>query len=106
MKTIEMIQKLSILHCLYQMIASADGAIDEQRDQAAIDIALSELELPFNCWDRALGLNPHDCFIHLSSLNVEDKQLFRNLLLKIADMGGNTFFRVSCANHIFQLANC
>ena len=38
MKTIEMIQKLSILHCMYQMIASADGAIDEERDQAAIEI--------------------------------------------------------------------
>jgi len=105
MKTIEMIQKLSILHCLYQMIASADGAIDEERDQAAIEIALSELDLPFNCWDRALRLNPHDCFMHVSSLNDDDKQQFRNLLLKIADMGGNTFFRVSCANHIFQLAN-
>ena len=49
MKTIEMIQKLSILHCLYQMIASADGVIDEERDQAAIEIALSELDLPINC---------------------------------------------------------
>ncbi len=100
-----MIKKLSVLHCLYQMIASADGTIDEERDQPAIEIALSELDLPFNCWDSALRLNPHDCFIHLSSLNDNDKQLFRNLLLRIADMGGNTFFRISCANHIFQLAN-
>lgn len=105
MKTIEMIQKLSILHCLYQMIASADGAIDEERDRAAIDIALSELELPFYCWDRALRLNPHDCFIHVSSLNDDDKQQFKNLLLTIADMSGNTFFRISCANHICKLAN-
>lgn len=105
MKDIEMIQKLSILHCLYQMIASADGSIDEERDQPAIEIALSELELPLNCWDRALRLNPHDCFIHLSSLNDDDKKLFKTLLLKIADMGGNTFFRVSCGQHIFQLAN-
>lgn len=87
------------------MIASADGNIDEERDQAAINVALSEVDLPFNGWDRALRLNPHDCFIHLSSLNDDDKQLFRNLLLKIAEMGGNTFFRVSCANHILQLAN-
>ena len=105
MKTIEMIQKLSILHCLYQMIASADGVIDEERDQAAIEIALSESDLPINCWDRALRLNPHDCFIHVSTLNDDDNQQFKSLLLKIADMGGNNFFRVSCANHIFQLAN-
>lgn len=105
MKDIEMIQKLSVLHCLYQMIASADGAIDEERDQAAINVALSEVDLTFNSWDRALRLNPHDCFIHLSSLNDDDKQLFTTLLLKIAEMGGNTFFRVSCANHILQLAN-
>jgi hypothetical protein len=105
MKNIEMIQKLSVLHCLYQMIASADGTIDEERDQVAINVALSEVDLPFNSWDRALRLNPHDCFIHLSSLNDDDKQLFRNLLLKIAEMGGNTFFRISCANHILQLAN-
>jgi len=103
MKDIEMIQKMSILHCVYQMIASADGNIDEERDEPTIDIALSELELPFNCWDRALRLNPHDCFIHLSTLNDYDKQSFRALLLKIANMGGNTFFRVSCADHIFQL---
>jgi len=106
MKDIEMIQKLAVLHCVYQMIASADGSVDEGRDQAAIDFALSELGLTSSySWNSALQLNTNDCFIHVSNLNNENKQLCRNLLLEIANMGGNTFFRTTCAKHILQLAN-
>ena len=105
MKDIEMIQKLAILHCVYQMIASADGSIDEDRDAAAIDFALSELGLTsVYSWDSALQLNTNDCFIHASNLNDKEKLLFRELLLKIANMNGNVFFRTTCANHILQLA--
>lgn len=45
-KDIEMIHKLSILHCVLQVIASADGGFVTERDQAAIDMALKELDLP------------------------------------------------------------
>jgi len=68
-------------------------------------MALSELELPVNCWDSALRLNHHDCFIHLSSMSDNDKLLFRTLLLKIANLTGNISFRMTCAQHILQLAN-
>ncbi|MFT3753838.1 MAG: hypothetical protein QM800_13495 [Paludibacter sp.] len=103
MKDIEYIHKLSVLHCVYQLIASADGQIDEERDEAAIDLALSELG--FNSvymWDSALKLNPHDCFWHVSTLNDAEKQLVKNLFLKIVEMGGNTNLRRTCANHLFQ----
>lgn len=106
MKNLEMIQKIAILHCVYQMIASADGSIMEQRDRSAIDYALTELGLTSGySWDTALQQNPHDCFFHVGTLNDSDKQLFRLMMLEIADMGGNAFLRTSCANHIFQLAN-
>jgi len=101
-----MIQKLAVLHCVYQLIASADGNIDEERDNTAIDLALSELGLAsYYSWDAALKLNPHDCFIHASTLNSNEKLLFKTLLLEIANMGGNTTFRITCANHLFQLCS-
>jgi hypothetical protein len=104
MKSIEMIQKLSVLHCVYQTIASADGSIDAERDNEAIDFALSELGLgSAYSWNSALQLNPHDCFLHVSGLSDDDKRLFKTLLLTIAGMGGNKLFRTNCANHIFQL---
>jgi hypothetical protein len=107
MKNIEISQKISVLHCVYQTIASADGCIVEERDQLAIELALSEVGLSEgNYWDRSIRFNPHDAFIHLSSLTDENKQLFRLLLFEISEMGGNTAFRRSCANHLFQLANC
>jgi hypothetical protein len=106
MKNIEMIHKLSILHCVYQLIASADVNIDEERDYVAINLALSELGLTSGySWNSALQLNPHDCFMHISMLDKNDKQLFKNLLLKIAEMGGNTAFRITCANHLVQLCS-
>ena len=102
-----MIQKLSVLHCVYQTIASADGSIEIDRDYDAIEFALSETGLSSDYyWNSALQMNPHDCFIHVSTLNDNDKQSFRNLLLRIAEMGGNKLFRINCANHIIQLASC
>lgn len=107
MKNIESVQKISVLHCVYQTIASADGSIDENRDRMAIDFAMSELGLiEGNYWYRSLRFNPHDAFIHLSSMSDDNKQLFRKLLFQISEMNGNTAFRKSCANHIIQLANC
>ena len=106
MKSIEMIQKLSVLHCVYQTIASADGSVVEERDNVAIEFALAELGLLSDYyWNSGLQMNPHDCFIHVSNLSNEDKLLFRNLLLRIAEMGGNKLFRINCANHIIQLTN-
>lgn len=106
MKNIEQIQKLSVLHCIYQVIASADGSVVEERDQPAIDFALDELGLSsVYSWDSALHLNPHDCFFHISTLNNDEKQLFIALLLKIAGMGGNTAFRITCAKHVFQFCS-
>ena len=106
MKDIEMIQKIAVLHCVYQMIASADGSIAEERDQSAIDFAISELGLSSAySWDTALQQNPHDCFFHVARLSDNDKQLFRSLMLEIANMGGNAFLRTSCANSIFELTN-
>ena len=102
-----MIQKLSVLHCVYQTIASADGSIVEERDNVAIQFALDELGLSSHYyWNSGMQMHPNDCFIHVSNLNEEDKILFRNLLLKIAEMGGNKLFRLNCAKHIIQLANC
>ena len=101
-----MIQKLAVLHCVYQLIASADGNIDEERDNNAIDLALSELGLTsVYLWDSALKLNPHDCFLHVSLLNDNNKNMCRALLLKIANMAGNTTSRITCANHLFQFCS-
>jgi hypothetical protein len=100
----EMIQKQAVLHCIYQLIASADGSVIEERDSSAINFALTELELTsIYVWDSALHLNPHDCFMHVAMLSDENKQHFKSMLLTIAEMGGNRDFRISCANSLFEL---
>jgi len=103
----EEIQKLSVLHCVYQEIASADGSIVEERDMAAINFVLSELGLssPYS-WDMAVQMNPHDCFFHASGLSDIEKKIVRSLMLRVAQMGGNTEFRITCAKHILQLSKC
>jgi hypothetical protein len=106
MKDIELIQKLSVLHCVFQLIASADGRIDEERDAAAIKLTLAALGLEsVHYWDMALQQNPHDSFIHVSTLDENDKSSFRKVMLEVAVMGGNAEFRESCAMHLFQLCN-
>jgi hypothetical protein len=104
MKNIEMFQKLSVLHCVYQLIGSAEGNIDEDRDGEAIELALSELGLTsIYSWDSALKLNPHDCFTHIAGMEDTDKALFRALMFSITDMGGSKALRMTCAKHIIQL---
>ncbi len=45
----------------------------------AIDYSLSELSLDGgDYWARAMRLNPHDAFIHLSSITENDKVYFGN----------------------------
>ena len=55
MKDIEMIHKLSVLHCILQMIASADGGFNEERDQeAAADVDDEGFLVP-ECRAAAVG---------------------------------------------------
>ncbi len=104
MKNLEMIQKLSVLHCVLQMIASVDGGFDEVRDQQAIELTLSELYLPVGfSLNSALRLNPYDCFIHLYSLSDQDREAFRSLMHKIAGMAGDPEVGLNCANYILDL---
>lgn len=106
MKEIEHTLKLSVLHCVYQLIASAEGSIDEERDYEAIELSLNELGLKsVYAWDAALKFNPHDCFSHISTLEISCQKQFKDLLLKIVEIDGNPKLRLICANHIFQLCN-
>lgn len=106
MKELEDIQKLAILHCVYQLIASADGSIEDERDLPAIDFALSELGVTSAySWNSALQLNPYDCFTHVAGLNDDNKQLFWELLFVVTTMGGNETLRITCAKHLLQLCN-
>ena len=101
-----MIQKMSILHCVYQMIISADESTDGVQYSESVETALIALDLPNNAWENAIRLNTYDSFTHISGLKESEKILFKNLILKIANMGENSFLRVTCANHILQLSNC
>lgn len=102
-----MIQKLSVLQCIYQMIASSDGNVVGSRDDNAINLALRELDLTTNfSWNMAIQIDPNEAFRQVSSINQSDKLKFKSLLLRIAEMGGNTIFRKNCANQIFQLTSC
>lgn len=103
MKQLDRIQKLSVLHCVYQQIASADGNIQEERDENAISLALDTLGLSIYDWRLGMQQNPHDSFFHLQVMSPDQKEQFRQLLLQIAEMGGHRQFRLTCAEHLFQL---
>ena len=103
MTHLEMIHKLSVLHCAYQLIASADGAIDEERDYPAIELVLNNLNISIHSWDSAMKMIPHDCFFHISTLSDNDKASFKTMMLQICEMGGNREFRINCAKSLFQL---
>jgi len=97
-------QKSAILHCAYQIIASADGEIDEDRDGELIESLLTELQLTgIYAWDAAIRLNPHDCFLHIADLSELDKESFKSLMLNISQLGGNTSLRRVCAESLFVL---
>lgn len=104
MKHADHIQKLAVLHCVYQTIASADGGVDEERDKKVIALALKETGLySIHNWDEASKLNPHDCFIHVATLSADDKLKFKSLLDKVTEMGGSIELRKICAKHLFKL---
>lgn len=103
MNQLSHIQKLSILHCVYQQIASADGSMDEERDVKAVKLAVETVGLSLYDWKAGMLQNPHDSFFHLQTLSIEDKETFRKLLLQISEMGGHREFRINCANHLFEL---
>jgi hypothetical protein len=103
MKNIAMIQKLAVLQCIYQMIASSDGSIESWRDNVAIDYALTTLGLTTNfSWNMAINLDPLESFKKVAQLDPLTQFEFRDLLYKIADMGGNTIYRKNCAQQILQ----
>ena len=105
MENIEMNQKLAILQCVYQMIASSDGSVEPWRDNSAINYALNTLDLTSDfSWNVAIKLNPNESFKIVSKLNPLDQIEFRDLLYKIADMGGNTVYRRNCAQQILMFA--
>lgn len=103
MNQLSRIQQLSILHCVYQQIASADGSMDEERDFEAVKLAVETVGLSLYDWKTGMQQNPHDSFFHLQSLSLEDKVIFRKLLFQIAEMGGHREFRITCAQHLFEL---
>ena len=105
MKHLEIIQKQSVLHCAYQIIASADGKVDENRDYPAIELVLNTLDFSIHSWDSAVKMIPHDCFFHISMLSLADQKDFAQLMMQVSEMGGNTSLRKICAESLFALCN-
>lgn len=96
--------KLSFLHCVFQLIASAEGNIDEERDHEDIAFALKTTgNLSIHNWDAALRLNPHDCFYHIGTLSDELKIEFKQIIYQIAKNGTKPNLRKICADSLFEL---
>ena len=80
---------------VYQVIASADGAVDEDRDADAISEALDFTGFSsIYSWDEALRLDPNDCMFHISMLAEADFAAFSNLLFSIIVNHKNTRTRI------------
>ncbi len=97
--------KLAIMQCVYQMIASSDGAVVGWRDNEAINYLMTQLGLTSNfSWNAAINLNPHESFKLVGELDTFNQIQVRDLLYKISNMGGNTVYRKNCAQQIMQFA--
>ncbi len=104
--TLEHTIKLAFLHCVFQLIASAEGNIDEDRDHEDISLALKTVgNLSIYNWDAALRLNPHDCFYHIGNLTNELKSEFKQIIYEIAQHGTKPNLRKICADSLFELCS-
>lgn len=99
-------EKLALLHCAYQLIASAEGNIDEERDFESISFVLKRTgNLSIHNWDRAVGLNPHDCFKIIEHTGSEAKIEFREIMNQLAHYGTNSRLKEICAESLYKLCN-
>lgn len=103
MQTLDYTQKLAVAHCAFQLIASAEGNIDEERDAASIQRVLEVLGISIYVWDAAVRQNPHDCFYHISRLDEAHKAAFKTLIWQLCESGGNISLRRICAESLFTL---
>lgn len=99
-------EKLALLHCVYQLIASAEGNIDEERDFESISLALKSTgNLSIHNWDKAMSLHPHDCFKIIEQTSPEAKAEFRGIMGKLVNLGTNTRLREICAESLYKLCH-
>lgn len=105
MTTISFDQKYAVLHCVFQIVYSTYGNVDEERDEAIIDYSLTQLGFTsIYAWDRAATLYPQDCFQHISQLNEADKQQVRHFLQAIPSMSSQPEISTQCVEAIIILA--
>ncbi len=106
MKSFNIDQKYAVLHCVFQIVYSSFGNVDEERDEAIIDYSLTELGFgSIYAWDRASSLHPHDCFHHIALLNDAHKQQVRHFLIAIPSLSSQPETSAQCVEAIFVLAN-
>lgn len=99
-------EKLALLHCAYQLIASAEGNIDEERDFDSISFVLNETgNLSIHNWDKAASLSPHDCFKLIENTNSDARAEFRRIMKQLTTYGTNNRLREICAESLFKLCN-
>ena len=111
MENLEMIQKLAVLTNVYQLIASADGSVKPERDNATIDAVSKVLgftsKTAFNLlWNAAIMSNPHEAFECVSKFSRAQKIEFSRLIILVVNGGGNKTGRSNCAQQIFQYTKC
>lgn len=111
MKNLKPNEQLAVLQLVYQLIVSADGSINAQRDDSEISLALRALgydkALTMNyignaLWNEAINFNPFEAFAIVSQLDGEAKQEFKKLLNTIAWSKGNRGNRIDIANQIYN----
>lgn len=103
MQQLDLTHKMAVAHCAFQLIASAEGNMDEERDFSSIQLVLQTLNISIYLWDSAVKQNPHDCFFHVSEFSEANKTQFRELMYRLCEQGGNQNLRRICAESLFSL---
>ena len=109
-------EKLALLQLIYQLIISAEGDINEYRDNASIDYALYSLGyspkypstrlLGNELWRKAIQeMNPYEAFDIIRNLNPAIKRLVKKLLEYIANINGNKYARLDILRQILVRIN-
>ena len=106
MKSISLEQKYAVLHCVFQVVYATFGNVDEERDEEIIDSALTALGFSsIYAWDKAAALNAHDCFLHVSQIDVEFKKSVHDFLNSLPAMSSQPQVCEQCVDAIVLLCN-
>lgn len=92
-------EKIAMLQCIYQIVNYKGSVLDSEDD--AIEQIIEILETNNSVWNIAVEFDPYKSFKIVSQLNNEGIVLFKAIVEKIVNSGGDSDLNLSLAHTVF-----